>query len=141
MRTLALAFLFTVITSCKEKPSFEAEKEMFYREANNRGCIVQPVRMHFARLDVAGYCVADFGVLIDETSWETFGPLQRREVVFHELAHCLFGAEHTSIGLMAPNMHSEEELELMWNKYVDLLFTDCLTFPALMDAINEKGGI
>jgi len=140
VKAIALLALFTALASCKQKPSFEAEKEMFYREANARGCIVQPVDIYFARLDAAGYCVPNFGILIDETLWESFGPLQRREVVFHELAHCVFGAEHSKLGLMTPSMHDEAHLEAVWDTYVDLLFTDCLTFHALMDAINEKGG-
>lgn len=138
MKTLLVAILL-MVCACKEKPNFEAQKEMFYREANARGCIVQPVRMNFARLDdVAGYCVADFGILIDETLWQEFGPLQKKEVVFHELAHCVLGAEHTEFGLMTPSMHSEEELELMWDKYVNLLFKDCMTLSTIMDAINPR---
>lgn len=133
MKRLLIAILL-MVCACKEKPSFEAERQAFYNEANERGCIVQPVRMHFARLDVAGYCVTDFGILINETLWQEFGPLQKKEVVFHELAHCVFGAEHTEFGLMTPNMHSEQELELMWDKYVDLLFKGCVTLPTLINS-------
>lgn len=138
MKTLLVAILL-MVCACKEKPNFEAERQEFYNEANARGCIVQPVRMNFARLDdVAGYCVADFGILIDETLWQEFGPLQKKEVVFHELAHCVLGAEHTEFGLMTPSMHSEEELELMWDKYVTLLFKDCVTLSTIIDAINPQ---
>lgn len=126
----ALLFLF----ACTKKPDFSAQKQEFYNEANARGCIVAPVEIYFAELEpeIAGYCVPKFGILLNSERWKELGDLQRKELVFHELAHCVFGAEHQQLGLMTPSMNSENELEIMFPRYVDMLFKDCLTFADLM---------
>lgn len=99
-----------------------------------------PVDMYFARLDsdIAGYCVPAFGILINETMWARLKDYQRKELVFHELGHCAMGKEHTDLGIMAPSMHSEAEMEIMWDVYVDLLFKDCLTIFDLLAPKDEK---
>lgn len=131
--------LFTVIVACKT-PTFEAERELFYKEANERGCLVAPVSIYFARLDsgTAGYCVKDFGILLNETMWMTMKEYQRRELVFHELGHCVLGYDHQDLGIMTTKMHSEAEMEIMWDKYLDLFFKDCLTLTKLLVPNNEK---
>jgi len=137
------SLLILLITACQSAPSFEKQTEEFYREANKRGCFVFPIRTHFARLEenIAGYCVSSFGILLNETKWKDMGEYQKRELVFHELGHCVLGLEHTSLGLMAPSMHSEDELELMWPKYVELLFADCLTLEKMINLkSSDKSG-
>lgn len=128
-------FALLLLFACTKKPDFSAEKQEFYNEAVERGCLVAPVKqMYFAELEdeTAGYCFPTTAILISSSRWNKFGPFQKKEVVFHELAHCVFGAEHTDFGIMSPSMHSEQELEMIWPKYVDLLFKDCLTVTDLL---------
>jgi hypothetical protein len=137
MRFILLALL---ILSCKPKLDYQPQKQAFFNEANARGCLVHTVDIYFAHLDgtTAGYCVPKFGILLSIDRWQEMGELQKKELVFHEHAHCVFGAEHQDFGLMSPSMHSEEELELMWPKYVELLFKDCLTVEQVLDAATSK---
>ena len=134
---LIISIILLIICSCSNKPDFSAEKQEWYNEANERGCLVFPTKLYFADLkgEAVGYCVPRFGILIDIDSWNKFGPLQRKELVFHELGHCVLSLEHSELGLMAPNMHSEEELDMMWPKYLNLLFKGCLS---LGDLIKDK---
>lgn len=141
MRFLSTLIVFTVMTACTSKPNFEAEMELFYKEANKRGCITYPVDIHFARLGTtAGYCIPKFGILINESLWQDYGPYQRKELVLHELGHCVLQAEHESFGLMTPSMHSEAHLEAVWDTYVDLLFKDCVTLSTIVQSLSEEGG-
>jgi len=135
-RTMPL--LFTVI-ACTSTPDFEAEKQLFYKEANERGCVVIPMDIHFARLgSTAGYCVPRFGILLNETLWHDYGEFQRKELVFHELGHCVLQKDHEELGIMKATMHSEEHMEMMWKEYVDLLFKDCLSLADLIAPKDKK---
>jgi Zn-dependent peptidase ImmA (M78 family) len=127
---IALCLLF----ACTKKNDLTTEKQEFYNEAIARGCLVGPTDYYFAEIDesIAGYCVPQFGILINSNRWNDLEPLQRKELVFHEFGHCVLGFEHTEIGLMAPSMHSEEELELMWDKYLDMMFAECLKLEDLL---------
>jgi hypothetical protein len=107
--------------------NFEMEYLEFYQEALKRNCVVFPVNAYFARLEpeIAGYCIPGFGILFNEDRWANFGPYEKRELVYHELAHCVLGQDHSEPGLMSPTMHSEEEIKKNWSAWVDLLFKDC----------------
>lgn len=133
MKTHLIAILLTVC-ACASKPDLSAEKQAWYNEANERGCLVFPTKLYFADLkgEAVGYCVPRFGILIDIDSWNKFGPLQRKELVFHELGHCVLSLEHSEPGLMAPNMHSEKHLEETFSEYTDLLFKGCVTLGDLI---------
>lgn len=107
--------------------SFESQYFEFFVEAYSRNCAVIPVDAYFARLEdkVAGYCIPGFGILINENRWHSMSLMEKRELMFHELGHCTLGLEHTESGLMAPVMHSEEEIKKNWDKWVEELFTVC----------------
>jgi hypothetical protein len=110
--------------------NFEIEYLEFHKEAIRRNCVAFPVNAYFARLEpeIAGYCIPSFGILINEDRWATFGPYQKRELMFHELGHCVLGLNHSD-GLMSPKMHRESELKENWKAWVDDLFKNCQLKP------------
>lgn len=127
---ICLLFLF----ACK-KADFLSEKQEFYNAAIAHGCVVLPLeQIYFAELEdgIAGYCLRPGIILLNSKRWDKFGPYQKREVVFHELGHCVLHQEHTALGIMSDSMHSEDELELMWDKYVALMFSNCVTIGDLL---------
>jgi hypothetical protein len=119
---LSLSFM----SSCA-MADFEIEYMEFYQEALKRNCFVFPMHAYFARLEpeIAGYCIPGFGILFNEDRWDKFGPYQKRELVFHELGHCVLGKDHSEPGLMAPSMHSEKEIKKNWEAWVNELFKGC----------------
>lgn len=127
IKRTASMLLAVFLTSSCAFASFETEYFEFFQEAYKRKCLVIPVSAYFSRLEdeIAGYCIPGFGILINENRWPTLGAYQKRELMFHELAHCTLGLEHSEPGLMAPTMHKEEELKANWNKWVNELFSVC----------------
>jgi len=125
-KTVASLFSFLCVSSCAFA-NFEVEYMEFYQEALKRNCVVFPVNAYFARLEpeIAGYCVPGFGILINEDRWATFGPYQKKELMYHELAHCVLYKDHSEPGLMSPKMHQEKEVKENWVIWMALLFKDC----------------
>jgi hypothetical protein len=125
-KTVSLLLTMVLTSSCAFG-SFENEYFEFYQEAFKRKCIVFPVPAYFSRLEpeIAGYCIPGFGILINEDRWASLGVLQKKELIYHELAHCTLGLEHSEPGLMAPRMHPEAELKKNWDAWLELLFTSC----------------
>lgn len=64
-------------------------------------------------------------VVIEKEWWNKATILRRRSLVFHELAHCLFGRKHIEgkfkdgcpISLMSKNIESQQCLRRHWNEY------------------------
>jgi len=75
----------------------------------------------------AGYCVHYVSILVDKEGFKKMGPLQRKEIVYHELGHCVMFLEHTdhSNSLMSPVMHKEEELQKNFSVWLEDFFKDC----------------
>ena len=130
LRRVLLAPIALLLTACSLSASFKPEVDEFYHEAMKRRCFVFEVDMYFARLEseVAGYCIPTFGILINEDGWDSYEEYQKKELIFHELGHCALGLSHSDDGLMTSKMHSEKELKENWNRWLDLLFKDCLKF-------------
>lgn len=121
----------------------------FTYEANARGYLVDltNVSMTFGEIRksesdlTVGYCVPDplggLVIKINTSTWEGFGPYQKENLIFHEMAHCLMSRPHCSktnslgpISLMFPKILSEKFYKEHREELVDELFnTDpqCLT--------------
>lgn len=127
MKKTASLLLSLFLTSSCAVASFEVHYMEFFQEALNRKCFALPVNAYFSRLEpeIAGYCIPGFGILINEDRWASFGEYQKKEVMWHELAHCTLGLDHSEPGLMAPVMHTEEELKQNWATWANLLFSSC----------------
>jgi len=131
-KTVALLLSIMCISSCA-LANFETEYLEFYQEAIKRNCMVFPVNAYFSRLEpgIAGYCIPGFGILFNEDRWAAFGPYQRKELVFHELGHCVLGLEHKEPGLMSPVMHQEKDVAANWDAWLNVLFENCEKWPPL----------
>lgn len=120
---LCSIFLF----ACSD--SVESIVEEFYTLAENRNCY--PKRLPIALVDLpdpaVGMCVPYVTMLIDSESFRKFGFFQKREVIFHELGHCVLYRDHTDdpISLMTPHMHTELALGKDFGTMLDELFSDC----------------
>lgn len=125
-KIIAFCLSLSCISSCA-RADFEMEYLEFYQEALKRNCVVFPIDAYFAKLedDIAGYCIPGFGILVNETRWEKFGPYQKKELIYHELGHCVLGLTHKEPGLMSPTMHKEKDIEKNWNNWKEMLFKDC----------------
>jgi len=130
-KVIAFSMSLMCISSCA-MANFEYEYYEFYKESVKRSCVVFPMPAYFAKIEnnVAGYCIPTFGILINEERWASMGPYQKKELIFHELGHCVLGLEHKEPGLMAPVMHSEEEVKKNWDAWVNEFFKDCIKWPA-----------
>lgn len=86
-----------------------------------------PALVEFADLEppMAGICFRLTGILLSERLWAEYKPLQRMELMYHELGHCVLFLEHSESGLMSPEIHSEAELIKNWNDWRDQLFSQC----------------
>lgn len=125
-RAFSMLFCVFLSSSCAFA-GFENEYMEFFEEAFKRKCFVLPVNAYFSRLEpeIAGYCIPGFGILLNENRWPSMGVYQKKELMFHELAHCTMGLDHSEPGLMAPVMHDEKELKSNWKNWVELLFAKC----------------
>lgn len=125
-KTASLLSCLILSSSCATA-SMENQYFEFFEQAFKRKCLAIPVSAYFARLEdeIAGYCIPGFGILINENRWPILGEYQKRELMYHELAHCTLGLDHSEPGLMAPVMHSEEELKENWDSWVEELFSVC----------------
>jgi hypothetical protein len=60
------------------------------------GAEKRPGWVHFDDLDLMGLCAYQTGeIRIDRERWEKASSLLRRELLYHELSHCLFGLPHS----------------------------------------------
>jgi hypothetical protein len=125
-RVVTSIFCLFLSSSCAFA-SFENEYFEFFQEAYKRKCLVMPIDAYFARLEpnIAGYCIPGFGILLNENMWPMLSKMERKELMFHELGHCVLGLEHSKEGMMAPVMHDEQEIEKNWDKWVEELFSVC----------------
>lgn len=125
IKKLALcAFLFM---SCVSPAVYKKEYAAFYEDAAKRFCIAPPIQVYFSRLEsnIAGYCIYNFGILLNEDNWVKYGPYQRLELMYHELGHCALGLDHYEPGLMSPTIHKENEVRENWENWRDELFSNC----------------
>lgn len=90
---------------------FEVYVEQFENESGGYGrpTKIRDVYIHFDHLNVGkpsgfnggyllGLCVPDSfstpEVLIDEKMWKTLSETSRKNLIFHELGHCVYGYKH-----------------------------------------------
>jgi len=126
-KIITMILSFSYVSSCA-LANFETEYVSFYQEAIKRNCVVFPITAYFSKLEeeIAGYCIPEFGILINEKLWSSLGPFQKKELMFHELGHCVLGLDHSEPGLTTPAMHEEKEIKKNWSAWLDLLFADCM---------------
>ena len=119
--------ILAILSSCRTTSSYEREYVSFYRDAFQRGCFVESESVYFARLEpsIAGYCVYGFGILLNEDNWNSYGPYQRLELMYHELGHCALNLDHSEPGLMSPSIHREYEVRENWTEWKEDLFKKC----------------
>lgn len=59
---------------------------------------------------------------ISRFGWESYGECQRRELIYHELGHCLLNLKHSENGIMSPVLEGEKECESHWESNLVKLF-------------------
>ena len=80
--------------------------------------------------EMVGYCIhtgrffnhLSFSV-IHEKYFKTLPEFQKRDLVFHELGHCLLGLDHTEDGIMKPSLDSSWYYEYNWDDYAHEMFS------------------
>lgn len=129
MIAISRAFLcsFFIASACSDE--MHSIVDEFYLEAHRRECYPKRMPIELAPLPepAVGYCIPYLTMIIDSKAFRDFEYHQKREVVFHELGHCVLYREHTDDqnSLMTPKMHTEVALSANFGKMVDELFKDC----------------
>jgi len=103
--------------------------------------------------DTIGLCINHFRptVILDKKFWRTASPVQREELVFHELGHCILGRDHEEatqnllgytqpVSLMNPYILSEPDYLHMRDYYIAELFNSTDLESSTVSKMRHRKG-
>lgn len=155
-RIIGLFIVILLLNACTKEPEqdipevFVEYVDLFFEEGKKRGFTtkLEDVNLSFEFDDLsdrgaAGLCTFSSGrIRIDEVFWENNSYLERRRVVFHELAHCVLQRRHrlestnngqclSLLGVKEGDFNCSKNVysDKWWDYYLDELFDKNTELP------------
>lgn len=136
-KKLLLAIL--LLTSCSVLTDIEIDKNLQKYltkfESYAKECKVPlslaglTLKLEHTKSTTFGYCRPWFNTVnINKLSWKKLTEVQREQLIFHELTHCLLDQDHDDLGLNIMNTHGYILKELYieyYNYFIRRLFQKC----------------
>lgn len=143
-QSMRMLFIFIFISSCGEyKPHiyyqtkeikdfvflFETEY-MFYTskhlEIKNLNISIAEINSEKIKGTILGFCKkSPFKtpiIILNKLEWETMNYWQKKQLIYHELGHCVLNLKHSKDGLMQPFIIYWKEYRDYEDYYLNLLF-------------------